>query len=143
MAYGKKYPFQRQYFYTFKEPRNRFRQPKYSLWGLCDKYIPTRFLAPIDCSKIPGLELSKNHVFLEMCWMSFSHTQHKSTTILKSSVSSHGIDVSKYPFHNKIDFSQGIVSVESMPGIIKSLKIRALASHWVLIWPSPCPMTMH
>jgi hypothetical protein len=43
------------------------------------------------------------------------------TTILKYSISSQGIDVSKNPFHNKIDFSQGIDSVESMPGVLKSI----------------------
>jgi hypothetical protein len=51
----------------------------------------------------------------------FPHIQHMTTVILKSSISSHGIDVSKNPFHNKIDFSQGIDSVESMPGVLKSI----------------------
>jgi hypothetical protein len=37
-------------------------------------------------------------------------------TIPQSSVPSHGIDVSKNNFHSRIDFSQGIDSVESMPG---------------------------
>jgi hypothetical protein len=36
-------------------PRNQFRQAVYSLAGRYDKPIPTRFLAPIDCFKIPAL----------------------------------------------------------------------------------------
>ncbi len=41
---------QRRYFKTFKE---RFRQPTVcSLAGQYDNPIPTRFLTPIDCSKI-------------------------------------------------------------------------------------------
>jgi hypothetical protein len=48
--------------------------------------------------------------------MSIPHTHHMPTTILKSSVPLYGIDVSKNQFHNGIDFSQGIDSVESMPG---------------------------
>jgi hypothetical protein len=36
--------------------------------------------------------------------------------IPQSSVPSHGIDASKNNFHSRIDFSQGIDSVESMPG---------------------------
>jgi hypothetical protein len=40
-----------------------------------------------------------------------TNTQHLTTTILQSLISSHGIDVSKNPFHNEIDFSQGIGSV--------------------------------
>jgi hypothetical protein len=47
-------------------------------------------------------------------------------TILKSSIPSHGIDVSKNQFLNGIDFSQGIDSVQSMHGILKSPKIQAL-----------------
>jgi hypothetical protein len=47
------------YFKTFKEPRNRF--PGINFAGLCslagryDDPIPTRFLVPIDFSKIPAL----------------------------------------------------------------------------------------
>ncbi len=66
---------------------------------------------------------------LEMCWslgVSFPHTQHMTTTFLKSSIPSHGMDVFKNQFHNRIDFSQGIDSIESMPWILKRLKIRAL-----------------
>ncbi len=40
--------------------------------------------------------------------VTFLHTQHKTTTILKSSIPSHRIDVSKKQFCNEIDFSQGI-----------------------------------
>jgi hypothetical protein len=44
---------------TFKEPRNRFQgidsASLYSLADLYDNPIPVRFLAPIDCSKIPAL----------------------------------------------------------------------------------------
>ncbi len=45
-------------FQTFKEPRNRFQGINSarlcSLAGRYDNTIPTRFLAPIDCSKIYG-----------------------------------------------------------------------------------------
>ncbi len=34
--------------------RNGFRQPMYSLACRYDNPIPTRFLAPLDCSKIPA-----------------------------------------------------------------------------------------
>jgi hypothetical protein len=48
-----------QYFQTFLEPRNRFQGMNSaslcSLAGLYDNPIPTRFLAPIDCLKIPAL----------------------------------------------------------------------------------------
>ncbi len=47
------------------------------------------------------------------------------TTFLKPSIPSHGIDVSKNQFQDEINFSQGIDSVESMPRVIKSLKIQA------------------
>ncbi len=46
---------QRRYFLTFKDPRNRFQgMDSASLCspvGRYDNPIPTRFLAPIDCSK--------------------------------------------------------------------------------------------
>jgi hypothetical protein len=46
-----------QYFLTFMEPRNRFQGMNSaslsSLAGRYDNPIPTRFLAPIDCLKIP------------------------------------------------------------------------------------------
>jgi hypothetical protein len=32
-------------------------QKKYGLWRVYDNPIPTQFLAPIDCSKIPALVL--------------------------------------------------------------------------------------
>ncbi len=47
------------YFKTFRDPRNRFQGiDTASLCRLTDRYdnsIPTRFLAPIDCSKIQAL----------------------------------------------------------------------------------------
>jgi hypothetical protein len=45
---------------------------------------------------------------MESNGLSFPHTQHMSTTILKSSIPSHGTDDSKYQFHDGINFSQGI-----------------------------------
>jgi hypothetical protein len=48
------------------------------------------------------------------------------TAIIKSSIPLHGIDVYKNQFHKGIEFSQGADSVESIPGVLKSLKIRAL-----------------
>ncbi len=45
-------------FETFKEPKNQFQginPPAYSLAGRYDNPIPTRFLASIDCLKIPAL----------------------------------------------------------------------------------------
>jgi hypothetical protein len=45
------YHIQRRYFKTFKETRNRFLGSlKYYKYNP----IPTGFLAPIDCSKIPA-----------------------------------------------------------------------------------------
>jgi hypothetical protein len=42
----------RWYFWTFKEPRNRFKGIDYaSLAGRYDNLIPTRFLSSIDCYK--------------------------------------------------------------------------------------------
>jgi hypothetical protein len=48
------------------------------------------------------------------------------TKILKSSIPSHGIDVSKTQFYRGIDFLQGIYAVESMSRVFESLKILAL-----------------
>ncbi len=43
---------------SFKEPKNRYQEiNSASLYGLAGRYenpIPTRFLAPIDCLKIPA-----------------------------------------------------------------------------------------
>ncbi len=39
-------------------PRNRFRQPLQPVAGRYDNPIPTRFLVPIDCSKISAQILS-------------------------------------------------------------------------------------
>jgi hypothetical protein len=48
-------------FLNFKEPKNRFQGINYaslcSLAGRYDNPIPTRFLAPVDCLKIPALLL--------------------------------------------------------------------------------------
>jgi hypothetical protein len=45
-----------RYSLTFKAPWNRFRQHMYSsLAGRYENPFPTRFLAPIYCSKIPAL----------------------------------------------------------------------------------------
>ncbi len=48
-----------RHFWTFMEPRNRFQGMNSaslcSLVGRYDNPIPTRFLAPIDCLKIPAL----------------------------------------------------------------------------------------
>ncbi len=45
-------------FETFKEPKNRFQGTNsarlWSLTGRYDKLIPARFLAPINCFKIPS-----------------------------------------------------------------------------------------
>jgi hypothetical protein len=43
---------------------------------------------------------------------------------MKFFISSHGIEISKNPFNDEIEFSQGIDSVESMPGVLKSVKVR-------------------
>jgi hypothetical protein len=48
---------------------------------------------------------------LEMCLpigVFFPYTQHMTTTILKSSIPSHGIAASNRQFHNGINFSEGI-----------------------------------
>ncbi len=51
-------PTQSPNFKTFKEPKNRFQginsASLCSLAGRYDNPIPTRFLAPIDCLKIPA-----------------------------------------------------------------------------------------
>jgi hypothetical protein len=61
-------------FLTFKETRNRFQginsASLCSLAGRYDNLTPTRFLAPIDCLKIPAQELkfsplSNLNIFLE------------------------------------------------------------------------------
>jgi hypothetical protein len=54
-----------QNFLTLKEPKNRFQGTNSarlcSLAGRYDNPIPTRFLAPIDCLKIPALNASHNN----------------------------------------------------------------------------------
>jgi hypothetical protein len=53
--------YQSPYFYTFMEPRNRFQginsASLCSLAGRYDNPIPTRFLAPIECLKIPAQDV--------------------------------------------------------------------------------------
>ncbi len=50
-------------FYNFMERKNRFQEnDSDSLWCLANRYdnhTPTRFLAPIGCSKIPALDFSQ------------------------------------------------------------------------------------
>jgi hypothetical protein len=58
--------------------------------------------------------------------MPLPYTQNMTMTILTSSVPSQEFHASKNQFHNGIDFSQGIDTVESMPGVLKSLEIQAL-----------------
>jgi hypothetical protein len=52
------HPYSEPVFLTFMEPRNRFQginsTSLCSLPGRYDNPIPTRFLAPIDCLKIPA-----------------------------------------------------------------------------------------
>jgi hypothetical protein len=54
-------------FLTYKEPKNQFQGTNSaSLWNLVGRYdnlIPTRFLAPIDCLKIPALVVSLSPSF--------------------------------------------------------------------------------
>ncbi len=60
-------------FQTFKEPRNRFQgtdPPACSLAGWYDSPIPTRFLAPIDCLKIPTLYFGVDY---EIRWDRLQH----------------------------------------------------------------------
>jgi hypothetical protein len=71
----------------------KFLQPKYSFHPLP--------IAAIFCLRV-GNGLIKNGAL--------PLHQRISTTILKSSIPSHGIDVSKNQFHNGIYFSQGIDS---------------------------------
>jgi hypothetical protein len=47
-------------------------------------------------------------------------------TIVNSSVPSQEFHAFKNQFHNGIDFSQGIDSTESMPGVLKSFEFQAL-----------------
>ncbi len=126
--------------------RNRFRQPMYS--SLAGRYnpIPTWFLTPID-SEIPAqdrlfipcslLPIGSSYIarVLEMCWpirvSSFPHTQHMTTTILNTSVPSHGIGDSKNIFYNGKDFSQGSDSMESMHRILKNV------TNWGIVQCSP------
>jgi hypothetical protein len=51
--------------FAFMEPRNRFQEMNSSsLCRLADRYdnpIPTLFLAPIDCLKIPAQDTDDSH----------------------------------------------------------------------------------
>ncbi len=64
---------QRRYFKSCKEPRNRFQGiDSASLCSLADWYDkpnPTRFLAPIECSKIPA-----QNKYIFTCWYSHIYT---------------------------------------------------------------------
>jgi hypothetical protein len=64
--------------------------------------------------------------------VSFPHTHHTTMTILKSSIPSLGINVSKNQYHIRIDFLQATNSVELMPGLLKSLKISLIISKILL-----------
>jgi hypothetical protein len=65
---------QRRFLKTFKEPWNRFlRIYSASLYSLAVRYdtpIPTRFLAPIDCSKIPAQ-------YLCICVLAYLYLTHR------------------------------------------------------------------
>jgi hypothetical protein len=62
---------QRRYFKTFKEPKNRFQGiHSASLCSPVSRYdnpIPTRFLALIDCSKIPALLCTVHYTVYNTC----------------------------------------------------------------------------
>jgi hypothetical protein len=59
-------------------------------------------------------------------WGRLSPTRNKRRfTILQSLIPLHGIDASNNQFHNGIDFSQGVDSVESMPRALQRLKNQA------------------
>ncbi len=59
------------YFQTFMEPRNRFQgMNSASLCSLAGRYgnpIPIRFLAPIDCLKIPALYTNPFSLYRPFC----------------------------------------------------------------------------
>ncbi len=60
-------------FETFKKPKNRFQGINSArLWSLVGRYdnpIPTRFLAPIDCFKIPAQDVT--HCFFPTNFSSY------------------------------------------------------------------------
>jgi hypothetical protein len=60
------------------------------------------------------------------------------TTIIKSSIPSHGLSASNNQFHNLIDSSQGIDFVESMPGVLKKFENSASGGPTGGILPSDC-----
>ncbi len=59
-------------FKTFKEPKNRFQETNsarlFRLAGRCDNPIPTRFLAPIDCLKIPAQALQCHYPYSRLLY---------------------------------------------------------------------------
>jgi hypothetical protein len=71
---------------------------------------------PIKCSF-----LKQESTFLSLPTAAILFAYCLTTTIQKSSILSHGINVSKNHFHNGIYFSHEIDSVKSMPGVLKSL----------------------
>jgi hypothetical protein len=58
-----------EFFKTFKEPKNRFQgidsARLCSLAGQYDNPIPTLFLAPIDCLKIPAQNYQSVNVYVD------------------------------------------------------------------------------
>jgi hypothetical protein len=70
------------------------------------------FKAGINFHTLPTADIYCLHVGNDLLIeVYFSNTQQMTTTIMKSSIGG-----SKNQFHSGIDFSQGIDSVESMPG---------------------------
>jgi hypothetical protein len=66
-------------FLTFKDPKNRFQETNSAMLcspaDRCDNSIPTRFLAPIDCLKIPAVDSPRvqfypegRYVRRKKCW---------------------------------------------------------------------------
>jgi hypothetical protein len=62
---------------TFKEPKNRFQGTNFarpcSLAGRYDHLIPTRFLAPIDCLKIPAQVCCGSQIDSRNCYLVTMH----------------------------------------------------------------------
>jgi hypothetical protein len=69
------------------------------------------FKAEIDFSSRVGSCKIVSVLEMSYRWGVSSHTQHKTMTILKSSIPAHGIDAFRNQFHNGIDFPHGIGSV--------------------------------
>jgi hypothetical protein len=64
-----KVPVPQHLLLTFKDPKTQFQGTHSasvcSLVGRYDNPIPTRFLAPIDCSKIPAQELIQRNLLCQ------------------------------------------------------------------------------